>query len=164
MIWDYCIVLYSNTGAGTGIGWTTERRASQNDMRKLISFWIHGVFLFARIARTMKYVLSGFCSERTFLFEKIFLILVVIPEKSVEYRLGGVKNCAFSMSVFVHFHLAFTAEKNFLKILCIISEKSVEYRVGGVNRKLRQLNMAIFGEIQKILICDLIFGCFRCLI
>ena len=68
-LWDNCIILYSNERR-TVNGWTTERRASQNDTGWLYHFGSTAFFI-ARIARTTKKSFP-LDREKTFSFVQIF--------------------------------------------------------------------------------------------
>ena len=69
-LWDNYIILYSNERC-TVNGWTTERRASQNDTGLLYHFGSTAFFI-ARIARTTKEVFSSWSGKDFFFCPKIF--------------------------------------------------------------------------------------------
>ena len=89
--WDNCIILNSNERR-TVNGWTTERRASQNDTGWLYHFG-STAFFDARIARTTKEVFSSWSGKDFFFCLKFFgtleqfhfLALFFIRERKIEW-------------------------------------------------------------------------------
>ena len=75
--WDNYIILYSNERR-TVNGWTTERRASQDDTGLLYHFGSTAFFI-ARIARTTKEVFSSWSGKDFFFCPIIFRNIGTIP-------------------------------------------------------------------------------------
>ena len=90
MIWDYCIILYSNRRRNRY--WLDYRAPCESEWYGLtISFWIHGGFCLPGLLARWNKSFPTFAWRGLFVFEKIFQISLIFSEKRVEYRVKGFK-------------------------------------------------------------------------